>query len=133
MTFISPNNFFTSFSDFEAAVKGIYGITRGMTGGWQTQLKDLFADYSDVPEFAEQTEDIWRNNPGSDFWAIREGWSVPYEVVSNANQVLTALAGAPLNENQKNSIAAETKFLRAYAYFNLVPVIWRCSVKDETC
>ena len=120
MTFISPNNFFTSFSDFEAAVKGIYGITRGMTGGWQTQLKEVFADYNDVPESAEQTGDIWRNNPGSNFWSIRQGWSVPYQVVSNANQVLTALEGAPLNESQKNSIAAETKFLRAYAYFTLV-------------
>ncbi len=131
-TFISPNNFFVTAGDFEAAVKGIYGITHGLTGGRQTELKEVFADYNDVPESAEQTGDIWRNNPGSNFWAIRQGWSVPYQVISNANQLLTALEGSALSENQKNEISAETKFLRAYAYFNLVQLYGDIPLRTET-
>lgn len=119
-TFISPNNFFTSYDDFDAAVKGIYGITHSLTGGRQTEVKEVFADYNDLPESAENTSDMWRNNPGSNFAAILQGWSVPYRVISNANLVLSSLEGSVLTDSQKSTISAEAKFLRAYAYFQLV-------------
>lgn len=120
-TFISPDSFFTSLNDFEAAVKGIYGKVHGLNGGRQTELKALFGDYYDITESAEQGRDVWANNPGSNFWCIRYGWSVPYEVISNANQVLAALETTTvISDSDKTRVAAETKFLRAYAYFQLV-------------
>ncbi|MDO5972357.1 RagB/SusD family nutrient uptake outer membrane protein [Flavivirga aquimarina] len=120
-TFISPDNFFNTVDDYEAAIKGVYGITHNLFGGRQTELKELFADFYDQPESAEQGTDMWRNNPGNNFWAIRQGWSVPYQVISNANQILASLEGnTTISVANKNSIEAETKFLRAYAYFQLV-------------
>jgi len=120
-TIISPDNFFTNSNDFEAAVKGIYGVTHDMVGARQTEVKDLFGDYYDKPESAEQGQDMWRNNPGDFFWSIRQGWSVPYEVISNANQVLSTLETTTAIGNADIALfGAEAKFLRAYAYFQLV-------------
>nr|WP_299073723.1 RagB/SusD family nutrient uptake outer membrane protein [uncultured Allomuricauda sp.] len=121
-TIISPANFFTSANDFDAAIKGAYGIIHeDLIGGRQTEIKELFGDYYDEPESAEQGRDMWRNNPGNNYWSIRHGWSVPYSVISNANQVLEAIeTSSVLTTAQSTSFAAEAKFLRAYAYFQLV-------------
>ena len=120
-TIISPDNFFNNANDFEAAIKGAYGIARGFVGGRQSELKDLFAEYYDQPESAEQGRDMWRNNPGDFFWSIRFGWSVPYSVISNTNQILASLETTDvLGDTEKNSLAGEAKLLRAYAYFQLV-------------
>ena len=120
-TFISPDNFFKNANDFEAAVKGAYGLSHGLVGGRQFEVKELFGDFYDRPESAEQGTDMWRNSPGSSFWSIREGWSIPYSVISNTNQILSALETTTvLTETEKTTFAAETKLLRAYAYFQLV-------------
>ncbi len=120
-TIISPDNFFNSANDFEAAIKGTYGISFGLVGGRQSELKDLFGSYYDQPESAEQGRDMWRNNPGDFFWSIRGGWSVPYSVISNANQILVSLESTTaLSDAEKNRFDAEAKLLRAYAYFQLV-------------
>jgi len=117
-TFISSANFYKTEGDFEAALMGLYVNVRSMST--EKDLHEVFADYNDRPESAEQTGDIWRNNPSSNFWNIRYGWSVPYEIINNSNMILDALNNIDLPVAAENRIEAEAKYLRAFSYFSLV-------------
>ncbi len=47
-------------------------------------------------------------------------WEYSYKVISNANQFVANIPGAPITEAQKNEYLAEARALRAYTYFWLV-------------
>ncbi len=47
-------------------------------------------------------------------------WSGHYNSIGAANQALKALEVAAINENFKNQLIGEVRFLRGYLYFNLV-------------
>lgn len=117
-TFISSANFYKSERDFDAALMGIYVGIRSIST--EKDLREVFADYNDRPESAEQTGDIWKNNPSANFWPIRYAWSTPYSIVNNANLILDALNNIELSQSLENTIEAEAKCLRAFAYFQLV-------------
>ena len=80
-TFISPSSFYQTVEDFDGALKGLY------PQGQNLNLTEVFADYNDKPESAEQVGDIWANNPGYGFYAFRNAWSGPYSTVKNANMI----------------------------------------------
>lgn len=81
-TFISPSSFYQTVEDFDGALKGLY------PQGQNLNLTEVFADYNDKPESAEQVGDIWANNPGYGFYAFRNAWSGPYSTIKNANMIL---------------------------------------------
>ena len=47
-TFISPSSFYQTVEDFDGALKGLY------PQGQNLNLTEVFADYNDKPESAEQ-------------------------------------------------------------------------------
>ncbi|MDB4583462.1 RagB/SusD family nutrient uptake outer membrane protein [Draconibacterium sp.] len=128
-TFISSANFYKSESDFEAALMGIYVDVR--TIGLQKNLREVFADYCDEPESAEQTGDIWQNNPSENFWPIRRNWENPYSIVNNANLILSGLENIELDQTAEARIEAEAKCLRAFAYFQLVQLYGDIPLRTE--
>lgn len=113
-TFISPSSFYKTVEDFDGALKGLY------PQGQNLDLTEVFADYNDKPESAEQVGDIWANNPGYGFYAFRGAWTNAYGTIKNANMVLEAIADKDFSADTKNRIIGEAKCLRAWAYFTLV-------------
>lgn len=127
--FISSANFYQSEGDFEAALMGIYVDVRNIAS--QKDLREVFADYNDNPESAEQTGDLWKNNPSSNFWPIRRAWSTPYSIVNNANLIIDALNNIELSQAVENRIEAEAMCLRAFAYFQLVQLYGDIPMRTE--
>lgn len=113
-TFISPSSFYQTVEDFEGALKGLY------PQDLELRLSEIFADYNDKPESAEQVGDIWANNPGDGFWAFRETWTGLYSTIKNANMILESIEDKDFSEDVKNNIIAEAKCIRAWSYFYLV-------------
>lgn len=113
-TFISPSNFYKTVEDFEGALKGLY------PQDLQLSVSEIFADYNDRPESAEQDGDIWANNPGYGFYAFRSAWSGPYSTIKNVNMILESIEGKDFPQDVKDRIVAEAKCLRAWSYFYLV-------------
>ncbi len=128
-TFISSANFYQSEADFEAALMGIYVDVR--TIGLQKNLREVFADYSGFPESGEATADIWQNNPSDNYWIIRHNWSYPYSMVNNANLILAGLENIELDQTAGTRIEAEAKYLRAFAYFQLVQLFGDIPLRTE--
>ncbi len=115
-TFIAPSAFYRTVDDFDGALKGLYvdGTEQNLN------LAEVFADYNDKPESAEQVGDIWANNPGYGFYAIRQAWQYAYSTIKNANMILEQIEGKAFPQATCDRIVGEAKFMRAYAYFTLV-------------
>lgn len=124
-TFIAPSSFYKTVEDFDGALKGLY------PQGQNLNLTEVFADYNDKPESAEQVGDIWANNPGYGFYALRNAWSGPYGTIKNTNMILESIVDKDFAEETKNRIIGEAKCLRAWSYFTLVQFFGDVPLRDK--
>jgi hypothetical protein len=120
-TFISPENFFSNPASYESAVIGIYSNIGGYYSSNPMMMREMFSDINGAPSASfEQALPTYRNGHEPFFYNTRGEWSNSYSIIKNANFILSQLPGAPLDEATKNALTAEARFLRAYAYFQLV-------------
>lgn len=121
-TFVSPDAFFTSPASYDLTVMGIYRTMPATFGGNSWLTRESFSDIIGTVSGAyEQGLPVYQNNHQPFFYNVRGLWASHYAIVSDANFTLKKLDEATvLSATQKNELIAETRFLRAYAYFQLV-------------
>lgn len=124
-TFISPSSFYKTVDDFDGALKGLYPQGQNMN------LTEVFADYNDKPESAEQVGDIWVNNPGYGFYAFRDAWKNLYATIKNVNMILESVEDKEFSAETRNRIVGEAKCLRAWSYFTLVQLFGDVPLRDK--
>lgn len=125
----SSATFYKSQSDAVVAINGVYNATSfvstmnqlwvfgdvasddAVKGGSDGDLADAKAiDLFSNPEFI-------RTNT-----VLANVWQYYYDGIYRANYVLYYVPGISMDENLKKRILGESKFLRAYFYFNLVNI-----------
>ncbi len=120
-SFINPDAFFGTPASYETAVKGIYSSMDGYIGSNAMSMRELFSDVYSAPSASiEQALPTYQNNHQPFFYNVRGEWSGNYSLIKNANFVLERLVASSLPDQQKNPLMGETRFLRGYAYFQLV-------------
>ena len=120
-TFVSPATFFTNADSYEQSVLGIYSSLRGLYSQNSMMMREMFSDIYGTPGNAEQAQATYENNHQPFFYNVRGEWSNDYNIIKNANFVLNYLPSATLiSEAKKNALTAEARFLRSFAYFQLV-------------
>lgn len=121
-TFISPDSYFNSASSYDAAVMGIYESTlQYNSDGYVIRMLEMFSDIYGAPSSSvEQAIQCYRNGTEPFFYNVRSAWAIPYTVIKNANFVLSQLPSTLLSDANNKALMAEVRFLRGYAYFNLV-------------
>lgn len=140
---LGPSNFYNSAEDAEALLNAVYANSQG----WRDLVRDYLA-------FGEATTDIMIEREGAinalmqpmeDFtWSsthpwLNFWWSRYYSAIFRANLVLDRVPDIDMNEERKEQILAEARFLRAFNYFYLydlfgpVPIIQtsETSVEDR--
>lgn len=124
-----PNEatFFKTESHFTQALNGVYERLRGVTGvqGWvigemrsdnahyirnNTDRGSQFVYREEIADFINDDQNKWSN----------EMYYCCYSGISRANTVLDRIKNKNFSEEFTNSIIGETKFLRAFYYFQLV-------------
>ncbi|MGC8864969.1 MAG: RagB/SusD family nutrient uptake outer membrane protein [Bacteroidales bacterium] len=60
---------------------------------------------------------------------INNYWTFAYEAISRANTVIAKVPAVSMDENLKQRIIGEAKFIRAYMYFNLVNIFGKVPLK----
>jgi starch-binding outer membrane protein, SusD/RagB family len=130
---LGPTNFFNTADDAETALNGVYAQSQA--------FRDLARD---ALTFGEKTTDILISREGaiqaftrpieefefptSHVW-LRILWERWYSAIYRANVVLDNVPAIEMNEDRKEQILAEARFLRAFNYFRLydyfgaVPII----------
>lgn len=116
-TVLDPENFFENPAGYESVVMGIYVNVPLFVPQTHEMIIDLYAAPSSA---AEQALPVYNNGPTPFFYNARDAWNKPYSMVKNANFILAQLPDSPLDEQKRNQLTAEARFLRAYAFFDLV-------------
>lgn len=121
---INAKEVFSSLEKIQAAMTGIYdlttfsGYTNNMILSADVKGNDVMivSGAANYNRFVAQYQFIETvNNSDVATW-----WEYSYKVISNANQFVANIPGAPITEAQKNEYLAEARALRAYTYFWLV-------------
>lgn len=127
-TFLSPDDFFTTQDQMEAAVNGCYsGLTNIFTGG-------VGVGVSPWHMLELLTGNIDRTQPGSDEdlgikLPVKETniyigyiWQGAYSAINNCNSVITGISNseAAVDPAIKNDLLGQVYCLRAWYYFQLV-------------
>jgi len=114
----SPETVLSSVGGLDAALVGAYSNITGWSKmySWDVlPLNESFVDY----QYSPFNGDASNGNILSTSYPINFAWTSLYKIISSANLIL-ANVGNIDNDPNKNRIEGEAKFLRAWAYFDLV-------------
>ena len=124
---LSPDSYYTLPAHAEAAIAAAYAQTRFINGG-----AGIFANNFSMVEMVTGTaktetgQNTDLNNLlglsyNGDNVFVGNWWNGAYSVIAQANLVLDKVPGiTPMDDDQKQRILGEAKFLRAWSYFYLV-------------
>ena len=120
---ITQGNFYKSSTDANLGVIAMYSVIEGINWyGKSWMISEIPSDntttggndpdFSPIDNFTISTD----NGPLTEYWTER------YRLITLANQVLQFVPDIEMDQNLKDSYLAEAKFLRAFAYFDLVRI-----------
>ncbi|MBO9596071.1 MAG: RagB/SusD family nutrient uptake outer membrane protein [Niabella sp.] len=122
---LTSNNAYQTESDINAALTGVYADLAPFPGdgymlynGYLVMTTDYTTDmgYStaagDPSKLSDLTYDV--NNR-----YFRYNWQYLYQVISNANILLSKIDAVPMDDTKKQRVIAQARFLRALAYRDL--------------
>jgi len=120
--FISKTNFYKTEGDAQAAIRGVYSTFGTDYYGINYYLfVELHSDFANGRGSQAPISLFDRILDQGNIGRAGINWSTLYEAINRANSVLENVPAIPkMNENVRNQILAEARFLRAMAYFNLV-------------
>lgn len=124
---LTPESYYTIPDHAEAALAAVYADLRfiGGDGGIFSSNWQLL----EAPTGTSTTETAQNSDLNNLYGLIYDGrtqhiinfWNGLYRVIAQANLVIEKVpAITPMNEAQKKKVLGEARFLRAWAYFNLV-------------
>src|SRR5690606_3270902 len=121
--FLSPENVFNDMEGFQSALANLYKLARSLrtsdalTGEGDKTITVIYGSGTDLGWYWDKKlnfGDYTLVNPTNEL--ARDYWNLLFQIVRDANVILSRLENAPLDEQDKQSIAAEARFFRAYAY-----------------
>jgi len=120
---ITQSNFYTTADDADLAAKAMYSVPQGINWyGKSWMITEIPSDnstsggndpdFTPIDNFTVNADNI----PNTEFWTEH------YRLVTFANQVLENVPPIDMDADLKSEILAEAKFMRAFAYFDLVRI-----------
>ncbi|PPL04728.1 Starch-binding associating with outer membrane [Parapedobacter indicus] len=124
-TTVTSGSFFETESHFDLALVGVYTQLRGIVsaGHYMDEMRSdnsFFRYYAPDRGPANWVEDIIQWTDQSQTTVVNNRYYSDYQGISRANAILNRLDNSSLTDEAKTRISAETLFLRAFYYFDLV-------------
>lgn len=120
---ISNNSFYQNQNDFERALLGAYSSFRGLySGSAILYAAELRTDNAEIHWTSPSTDEMQfeQNALTSTNGTVRGIWNTCLRTISRCNTILNRIENIEFDEQAKNKIIGETKFLRAFSYFYMV-------------
>ncbi|MEO7313723.1 MAG: RagB/SusD family nutrient uptake outer membrane protein [Ginsengibacter sp.] len=141
---LTTANAYSTESDINAALTGVYADLAPFPGdGWMYYNGYLVmtTDYTTDMGFSTAAGDPTKLSNftyDANNRYFRYNWQYMYEVISNANVLLSKIGAITMDETKKNQIIGQARFLRALAYRDLtdgwgpVPLITEVIAPEKT-
>ena len=123
--FISPENAFKTYEDFNLTITGLHASVRSEFFTYDGNFPFDYLYGTDLVYDGEPNARRWTPytsvmQPSGGYRVPETHWNSLYGIVSNANLALSRLNNVELPSNQEIIIEAQAKFFRAFAYRTLV-------------
>lgn len=128
---LSPATFYQDENQCKMALMGVYSALQPVTTTYWYQL-DLMSDdgYSAYSWVGSKEFGEWQQNSSS--ISACDRWTQDYKMIVRANTFMLNLKDAPINDDVKVKMMAEAKFLRAYAYADLITFFGDVPIVEES-
>ena len=118
--FLSLENAYVSYSDYQSALTGLYNMVRSYEYSEMGFYCMLGTDIAyNARRNTDRMGDLVAHYVPSG-WLVKIIWENQYELIKNANTIFSRVQDSELTEAQKTLILAEARFFRAFAYRTLV-------------
>lgn len=113
---VSSGSMWTTENLANQGVTGIYSVLRKTNVGLGLYTFDCYGVSSDCrdPDYA-----LLRGNATASNGLFSDYWKEHYEGIHRANDAITNLPKAPMDDAKRKRLIAESKFLRAFFYYKL--------------
>lgn len=119
---VSTASFYKTQQDFETAIVGDYSQLQNLYDAPMIYLGELTTDNATIlwtsPTTSEMELNEMRITPSNSF--VNSVYTINFKIITAANAILGNIDNASITEESKAQYSGEAKFLRAFAYFNLV-------------
>ena len=129
---LSYDKVYKSQKDFEAALAGCYQAIKGPSTT-NVYLGDIISDNVYVSRYNPTGDlpDFDRLSFSALNGTLSGYWSDNYKTIERVNFLIDKITNSGIEEQEGNRVIAEAKFLRAYAYFNLVRIFGDVPLHDR--
>ncbi len=117
---LSPSTFYENESQALMALVGIYTELQPSATPSHFYQFDFMSDNGYCQDSWQGSLEVGAWLTTSDSWAPYVKWTQNYAIISRANQFISDLESASVSDDVKKQMTAEAKFLRAYAYSDLI-------------
>jgi starch-binding outer membrane protein, SusD/RagB family len=117
---LSPSTFFQNETQCKMALMGIYNAIQPNATPTHFYQYEFMSDNGYCQAAWQGSNEVgsWSTNTTS--WAPGAKWDMDYKIIARANEFLKDVADAQIDEDVKTQMVAEAKFLRGYAYSDLI-------------
>ncbi|MEL6986897.1 MAG: RagB/SusD family nutrient uptake outer membrane protein [Bacteroidota bacterium] len=120
---VTEETFYKTAEDAQRAIKGTYSALAGVDWhGKCWMIQEIPSDNTTVGGNDPDFSPIDNFTLAADNGPVLEYWREHFRLITLSNQIIERVPAIDMNEETRASIVAEAKFLRAYAYFDLVRI-----------
>ncbi|MCC8155141.1 MAG: RagB/SusD family nutrient uptake outer membrane protein [Tannerellaceae bacterium] len=129
----SPDTFLSDIEQARSLLAGIYNCFYDDSPNYMYPYTlENMCDNSFNPNTWESSTEIGKGTHTSTSWWPEYKWTKDWQAISRANSLIRGLNGSNnLTQAEITAITAETRFLRAWFYFDLVTFYGRVPLLDE--
>jgi hypothetical protein len=125
--FVGPDNYYTTPSQIESAFTSAMQRT---WGGWQ------FYDWQGYPQWPALDDQLYDGNLNINGSFGNDTWRIHYQAIADLNPPIKSMVedklGNSVEQEVKDQLMAQAKFLRAWNYFSLVRLYGDVPLITET-
>lgn len=117
---LSPSTFYQNATQCKMALMGIYNAIQPNATPSHFYQYDYMSDNGYCQDSWQGSKEVgeWLTNTSS--WACVAKWQQNYAIIARANEFLQDINSASVSDDVKKPMIAEAKFLRGYAYTDLI-------------
>jgi len=117
---LSPSTFYQNETQAKMALMGIYNAIQPNATPTHFYQYEFMSDNGYCQAAWQGSNEIGSWSANSNSWAPNAKWQQDYAIITRANQFMKDISTAPVNDEVQTQMVAEAKFLRAYAYSDLI-------------